>query len=112
MIGDIGPVTVDLFRNYLQTAATVVWNGPMGVFEADNLAGGTRGVAYAAAEAADRGATVIVGGGDSAAAARATGVAARISHISTGGGASLDLLAGKALPGVVALSDRTPLEHT
>lgn len=112
VIGDIGPVTVDLFRSYVLEAATVVWNGPMGVFEVDNLAGGTRGVAYAAAEAADRGATVIVGGGDSAAAARVTGVAARISHISTGGGASLDYLAGKKLPGVAALSDRDPREST
>ncbi len=106
VIGDIGPVTIELFRSYARKAATMVWNGPMGVYEVDSLADGTRGVAHAAAEAADRGATVIVGGGDSAAAARATGVAARMSHISTGGGASLDLLAGKTLPGVAALSDR------
>ncbi len=105
-VGDIGPVTVRLFAEYLAEAATVVWNGPMGVFEIDEFARGTVGLAQTAAEVADRGATVIVGGGDSAAAARAAGVAARISHISTGGGASLDLLAGKELPGVAALSGR------
>ena len=105
-VGDIGPVTVRLFGEYLVEAATVVWNGPMGVFEIDEFAHGTAGVARIAAEAADRGATVIVGGGDSAAAARAAGVAPRLSHISTGGGASLDLLAGKELPGVAALSGR------
>ena len=106
VIGDIGPVTVRLFRNRIEEAATVVWNGPMGVFEVDGFADGTRGVACSAAVAADKGATVIIGGGDSAAAARAAGVAARITHISTGGGASLDLMAGKDLPGVKALTDR------
>lgn len=105
-VGDIGPVTVRLFGEYLAEAATVVWNGPMGVFEMDGFARGTVGVARTAADAADRGAMVIVGGGDSAAAARAAGVALRISHISTGGGASLDLLAGRELPGVAALSGR------
>ena len=105
-VGDVGPVTVRLFGEYLAGAATVVWNGPMGVFEIDEFARGTLGVARIAANAADRGATVIVGGGDSAAAARAAGVASRLSHISTGGGASLDLLAGKELPGVAALSSR------
>lgn len=106
MVGDVGPVTVRLFGEYLAGAATVVWNGPMGVFEIDEFARGTVGVARIAADAAGRGATVIVGGGDSAAAARAAGVASRLSHISTGGGASLDLLAGKELPGVAALSGR------
>ncbi|MDE2794263.1 MAG: phosphoglycerate kinase [Gemmatimonadota bacterium] len=105
-VGDVGPVTVRLFGDYLAGAATVVWNGPLGVFEIDEFAHGTVGVARMAADVADRGATVIVGGGDSAAAARAAGVATRISHISTGGGASLDLLAGKELPGVAALSAR------
>ena len=105
-VGDVGPVTVRLFGEYLSEAGTVVWNGPMGVFELDEFARGTVEVARIAAAAADRGATVIVGGGDSAAAARAAGVASRISHISTGGGASLDLLAGKELPGVAALSGR------
>lgn len=111
VIGDIGPVTVEMFRSHLQEAATVVWNGPMGVFEVASLAEGTEGLAHAVAEAADRGATVIVGGGDSAAAVRATGVAARISHVSTGGGASLALLAGRELPGVDALSDLDPREQ-
>ena len=106
VIGDIGPVTVELFGSYLAGAATVVWNGPMGVFEVDAFSAGTRGVARNAAQAADGGATVIIGGGDSAAAARSAGVAPRITHISTGGGASLELLAGKSLPGVEALSDR------
>ena len=105
-VGDIGPVTVRLFGQYLADAATVVWNGPMGVFEVDEFARGTVQVARMAAAAADRGATVIVGGGDSAAASRAAGVAPRISHISTGGGASLELLAGRELPGVAALSGR------
>ena len=105
-VGDVGPVTVRLFGEYLSEAATVVWNGPMGVFEIDEFARGTVEVARIAADAADRGATVIVGGGDSAAAARVAGVASRISHISTGGGASLDLLAGKELPGVAALLGR------
>ncbi len=111
VIGDVGPVTVKLFRSYLREAATVVWNGPMGVAEHPNLAGGTTGMARAAAAAADRGATVIVGGGDSAAAARAAGVADRITHVSTGGGAALALLAGGDLPGVDALSDLDPRKH-
>ena len=111
-IGDIGPVTVDLFTSHLANAATVLWNGPMGVFEVAGFEGGTFGVARAVAEAADRGATVIVAGGDCAAAARSAGVAARMSHISTGGGAALDLLAGNNLPGVAALSDRLRAEAT
>lgn len=105
-VGDVGPVTVRLFGTYLAEAATVLWNGPMGVFEIDEFARGTVGVARIAAAAADRGAAVIVGGGDSASAAHAAGVASRISHISTGGGASLDLLAGKELPSLAALSVR------
>ena len=105
-VGDVGPVTVRLFGEYLRAAAAVVWNGPMGVFEVGEFARGTAGMARIAAEAADRGAKVIVGGGDSAAAVRAAGVGPRISHISTGGGASLDLLAGRELVGVAALSGR------
>lgn len=108
VIGDVGPVTAGMFGGYLAEAGTVVWNGPMGAFEIDDFAGGTRALALSAAAAADAGATVVVGGGDSAAAARAAGVAARITHISTGGGASLAVLAGRALPGVEALSPRTP----
>lgn len=111
-VGDVGPVTVRLFGEYLAKAATVVWNGPMGVFEIDEFARGTFGLARIAADATDRGATVIVGGGDSAAAARAAGVASRMSHISTGGGASLDLLAGKELSGVAALSGRGSARDT
>ena len=106
VVGDIGPVTARLFGEYLAEAATVIWNGPMGVFEVEEFAEGTAGVARAAAAAADRGATVIVGGGDSAAAVRDAGVASRIGHVSTGGGASLDLLAGRELPGLTALSGR------
>ena len=112
VIGDVGPVTADLFGSCLSGAVTVVWNGPMGAFEIDAFAAGTRAVALSAAGAAEAGATVIVGGGDSAAAVRSAGVATRITHISTGGGASLDLLAGKALPGLEALSDRTRAVHS
>lgn len=100
---DIGPSTVELFRQVLKDAQTVVWNGPMGVFEMDNFAKGTYQVAQILAESS---ATTIIGGGDSAAAVAQAGLADRMSHISTGGGASLELLEGKALPGVVALNDR------
>lgn len=106
LIGDIGPLTIRLFGRRIQEAATVIWNGPLGVFEIAGFAEGTLGVARAAAAAADEGATVIVGGGDSAAAAHEAGVATRVTHISTGGGAALELLAGKKLPGVEALSNR------
>ncbi|MGI9628826.1 MAG: phosphoglycerate kinase [Longimicrobiales bacterium] len=106
-IGDIGPTTEALFGERIREAETVVWNGPMGVFEMDNFAGGTFALAEAAAGAADEGTTVIIGGGDSGAAAEAAGVANRITHISTGGGASLEFLAGRPLPGVEALSDRS-----
>ncbi len=104
VIGDIGPATASLYAARIREAATVVWNGPMGIFEVPGFEQGTFTVARAAAAAADRGAAVIVGGGDSAAAARTAGVVRRLTHISTGGGASLDLLAGKSLPGLVALS--------
>ncbi|MYI06078.1 MAG: phosphoglycerate kinase [Gemmatimonadetes bacterium] len=107
-IGDLGPVSVELFGRYLAAAGTVVWNGPMGAFEVEAFARGTLGVATSAAVAADRGATVLIGGGDSAAAARMAGVATRITHISTGGGAALAFLAGKQLPGIEALSDLAP----
>ncbi len=113
VIGDIGPATAELFANFLADAATVVWNGPMGAFEIDGFGRGTRRIAQAMAEVADLGATVIIGGGDSVAAVASAGVATRISHISTGGGASLDFLAGRALPGVAALSERpeAPFPH-
>ena len=103
-VGDIGPVTLRLFGEYLAKAATVVWNGPMGAYEFDEFAHGTIGVAGIAADASDRGAKVIVGGGDSTAAVGAAGVASRMGHVSTGGGALLELLAGKELPGLAALS--------
>jgi phosphoglycerate kinase len=99
---DIGPQTVELFSRYLGTARTVVWNGPMGVFEMEPFSAGTFAIAHALAHLAD--ATTIVGGGDSASAVQRSGVAERISHISTGGGASLEFLEGKELPGVVCLN--------
>jgi phosphoglycerate kinase len=102
---DVGPRTVELFRRTLEGARTILWNGPMGVFEVPELAAGTRGVALAVAEATDRGATTIVGGGDSAAAVAELGLEERMSHVSTGGGASLEFLEGKTLPGVAALSE-------
>jgi phosphoglycerate kinase len=103
---DIGPQTVAAFRGELMRAKTIVWNGPMGVFEMPAFAKGTLGVAEAVAAATDGGATSIVGGGDSVAAVHQAGVADKISHISTGGGASLEFLAGEKLPGVEALTDR------
>ena len=105
---DVGPRTVEAFREVLSTARTVLWNGPMGVFEVPEFAAGTRGVAHAVAKATDRGATTIIGGGDSAAAVSELGLESRMSHVSTGGGASLEFLEGKELPGVAALSDRAP----
>jgi phosphoglycerate kinase len=103
---DIGIEAVQHFRNAIQDARTIIWNGPMGVFEEPPFNEGTIGVAHAVAEAADRGAIVIVGGGDSVAAVNEAGVADRITHISTGGGATLEFLSGKELPGVAALSDK------
>ena len=103
---DVGVETVGHFAAALQDARLIIWNGPMGVFEEPPFDQGTIGVAKAVAEAADRGATVIVGGGDSVSAVTRAGVADRITHISTGGGATLEFLAGDELPGVVALSDK------
>jgi phosphoglycerate kinase len=103
---DIGTETVAHFTEALREAKTIIWNGPMGVFEEPPFDEGTIGVARAVAEAADRGATVIVGGGDSVAAVTKAGVADRITHISTGGGATLEFLAGDELPGVAALNDK------
>ena len=103
---DIGPKTAATYRNKILGAKTIVWNGPMGVFEMAPFARGTLAVARAVAEATAAGATSIIGGGDSVAAVQQAGLAERISHISTGGGASLEFLAGRKLPGVEALSDR------
>jgi len=103
-IGDVGPATVALFGAELARAGTILWNGPMGVFELEPFASGTMGLAHTVADAADRGATVVVGGGDSAAAAADAGVTDRLTHVSTGGGASLEFLSGIPLPGVLALS--------
>ena len=100
---DIGPKTRALFADALKDAKTVVWNGPMGVFEMSNFAGGTIAVAKALA---DIDATTIIGGGDSAAAVNQLGFGDKMTHISTGGGASLEFLEGKELPGVAAANDR------
>ena len=102
---DIGPETIAVFQDALKGAKTVVWNGPMGVFEIESTAKGTFDIATMLAQLTDQGAVTVIGGGDSAAAAEKAGVADRISHISTGGGASLEFLEGKTLPGVAALSD-------
>jgi len=100
---DIGPRTIDAYRSRIASAKTVIWNGPMGVFEWDRFSAGTMEVARACAESE---ALSIVGGGDSAAAARKSGLSGRFGHVSTGGGASLELLEGKELPGLAVLSDR------
>ena len=101
---DIGPKTIELFKKTLEGAKTVVWNGPMGVFEMPNFAKGTLEVGRALADLPD--ATTIVGGGDSTAAAKQLGIAPKFTHISTGGGASLEYLEGKELPGIACVSDK------
>ena len=103
---DIGVETVAHFGSALQDAKTIIWNGPMGVFEEPPFDQGTIGIAHAVAQAADHGATVVVGGGDSVAAVTKAGVAGHITHMSTGGGATLEFLAGEELPGVTALTDK------
>ncbi len=102
---DIGPETIELFCNEIKKSKTVVWNGPMGVFEFSNFAAGTNEVANALVEATENGGITIVGGGDSAAAIKQAGLDDKVSHVSTGGGASLEFLEGKLLPGVEALTD-------
>ncbi len=103
---DSGAESVKRYQQAVKGAKTIVWNGPVGVFEFDNFAKGTEGVAKAVAEATDEGAVSIVGGGDSIAALKKTGLDGKISHISTGGGATLEFLEGKDLPGIVAIEDK------
>ncbi len=103
---DIGPKSIEKFRSFINAAKTIVWNGPMGVFEIEDTAKGTYAIANALAEATANGATTVIGGGDSASAIDQAGVADKVSHVSTGGGASLEFMEGKVLPGVAALTDR------
>ena len=103
---DIGPETVAVYTEEIRKSRTILWNGPMGVFELDPFASGTLTLAEEMADAADRGAFVLVGGGDSVTAAAKAGVTARLGHISTGGGASLEFLSGMELPGVAALQTK------
>ena len=102
---DIGPKSIKLFSDELIKSKTIVWNGPMGVFEMDNFSKGTFAVAEALAKATEGGAVTVIGGGDSAAAISKAGLEKKVSHVSTGGGASLEFLEGKILPGVAALTD-------
>jgi phosphoglycerate kinase len=102
---DIGPDSVKVFQESLKTCRSVIWNGPMGVFEFDKFAVGTEAIARTLADLTKSGVTTIIGGGDSVAAVEKVGVADQMSHISTGGGASLELLEGKELPGIAALDE-------
>ena len=103
---DIGPKTIETFRGVIGTAGTVVWNGPMGVFEAPDYAAGTKAVAEAVAAATDKGAVSVIGGGDSAAAVEDMGLERRMTHVSTGGGASLEYLEGKSMPPIEVLDKK------
>jgi phosphoglycerate kinase len=103
---DIGPETVTLFSNTIRDAGTVIWNGPMGVFEMSNFSNGTFSVAQALADATAKGTISIIGGGDSAAAVKKAGLDSAVTHVSTGGGASLEYLEGKDLPGITCLTEK------
>ena len=102
---DIGKATIDIFMDEIAKAGTIFWNGPMGIFEMPNYSNGTKMIAKAIAEATERGAVSVVGGGDSVAALNQLGLAGKVSHVSTGGGASLEFMEGKILPGVAPLDD-------
>jgi phosphoglycerate kinase len=102
---DIGPDSIKVFQDALSQCKSVIWNGPMGVFEFDKFAAGTEAIAHTLAELTPKGTTTIIGGGDSVAAVEKVGLASQMSHISTGGGASLELLEGKELPGIAALDE-------
>jgi len=105
---DIGPQTIDAFAQEIAAARTALWNGPMGIFEVDAFSRGTMAIAHALAESSG---TTVVGGGDSVAALARAGLQGAVTHVSTGGGASLEFLEGRALPGLVALEDAAPAEH-